>query len=109
MGLYIYLSDSDIKRFRFDLWEVEQDVKEIFNEALQYDKSLLIQSKTECVYKRFLFWRYKTNEIKITYTIYHENIGKQEARQMMCVSGGKYVVLAYLYGLINGFLHSKNL
>lgn len=101
----MYLSDNDIKLLRYTLWEVEHEVSELFKEALGYDNSLLIRARTEDVYKKFLFWKYKTNEIKTTYTIYHECIGNYEARQMFCASGSKEIVSAYLYGIINGVLH----
>lgn len=103
----MYINETDINRFRFTLWKVEDDVKEIFKEALKYDKTLLIHAKTQDVYKKCFFKKYKTNQIKTSYTIYHENIGKHEARQMICASGSKEIVLAYLYGIINGNLHQK--
>ncbi|WP_353166403.1 hypothetical protein [Empedobacter brevis] len=107
MGLFIYLNDNDIQRLRYTLFEVEHDVAELFREALEYDKSLLIHARTFNIHKRFIFWRYKTNEMRTEYTVYHEN--NLEAQQMSCASGSKKVVMAYLFGIINGLLHSKKL
>ena len=52
------------------------------------------------------------DEMEIKYFIYHEtfdNNGKSfnEAQQMSCASGNKEKVMAYLYGIINGFIHCK--
>ena len=52
------------------------------------------------------------DEMEIKYFIYHEtfdNNGKSfnESQQMSCASGNKEKVMAYLYGIINGFIHCK--
>ena len=114
MALMCYLDDDHRERYRnsFVMFGVGQEVKELFKEDLSYDKSLLIRAYEEPIYERFLFWKYKTNEIEIKYFIYHEtfdNNGKSfnESQQMSCASGNKEKVMAYLYGIINGFIHCK--
>ena len=69
MALMCYLDDDHRERYRtsFVMFGVEQEVKELFKEALSYDKSLLIRAYEEPIYERFLFWKYKTNEDKTMY------------------------------------------
>jgi uncharacterized membrane protein YheB (UPF0754 family) len=101
----MYLNDTDLKSLR----SVEdQEMNELFQEALSYDKTLMISSIN--VRKKKWFSKKYNNEIY--YNIYHEILndnGKSmyEAREMLCASGNKAITMAYLYGIINGNLHNK--
>jgi len=101
MGLYIYLTDQD----RISMRKVaDVELKEIFDEALQHDKSLMI-SAINHTEKQGLFKKPKQT---IRYSIYHECFSNGnpafQARQQISASGSKQIVIAYLYGIINGSL-----
>ena len=101
MGLYMYINEQDISKMR----KVEdQEVQELFNEALGHDKSLFI-SETTIIKKHGLL---KRNKHEIRYSIYHQCMVKKkpifEVRQQISASGAKPLVMAYLYGIINGSL-----
>lgn len=102
MGLYAYISEQDRINWR-KVADVE--LKEIFNEALQHDETLMIDSINH-VEKQGLF-KLKSKRT-IRYSIYHECFmnGKPtfEARLQISATGSKQVVMAYLYGIINGSL-----
>lgn len=100
MGVYILLSTWNIENMR----KVEdKDIQEVFEEALAVDKSLMIDSSSWRERKKW----YKKKETVREYSIYHEQFSESgkslfEARQQLSASGSKKVVLAYLYGIING-------
>ena len=98
MGLYIYLTDQDQISMR-KVADVE--LKEIFDEALRHDKSLMISEINHTENRLF-----KKSKQSIRYSIYHECFmgGKStfQARQQISASGSKQLVIAYLYGIING-------
>ena len=101
MGLYIYLTDQD----RINMRKVaDVELKEIFDEALQHDKSLMI-SEFNHIERQGLFRKKKQI---IRYSIYHECFSNGnptfQARQQISASGSKQIVVAYLYGIINGSL-----
>ncbi|MGE5052029.1 MAG: hypothetical protein ACM3KI_11045 [Bacillota bacterium] len=104
MGLYTYISDQDRVNWR-KVADVE--LKELFDEALQYDKTLMIDSIVY-IEKQGLFRKPKQ---KIRYSIYHECFSNcypaYQARQQISASGNKAIVMAYLYGIINGNRHKK--
>lgn len=106
MGCYMYINECDQKSKR----KVEdKDVNDLFQEALQYDKSLMISEHFHIIRKPLF---YKNKEVKL-YTIYHEvfnNYGKSmfEAREQFSGSGKKEVTMAYLYGIINGYNKAKD-
>ena len=106
MGLYTYISDNEIKKWRK---VKDEHINTLLQEALEIDKTLMISSHNFLFKKRW----FKKNIYKNTYTVYHEQIGKKgqrfyEAREQMSASGEKRVVLAYLYGIINGFNIKNN-
>lgn len=106
MGLYIMINETDRKSMR---QVTDNYVKEIFDEAQQYDKSLMIWEHFQY---RSRGWFRKEERVRMYY-LYHEQYLPNgnpafEARQMMCGSGNKQVVLAYLYGIINGYLHAAD-
>lgn len=105
MGFYIYLDKSDLIRMRR---VYDTDVMELLDEALKHDKSLLI-SEHEHYFKKHWFGKVYKETI---YSVYHETFfsdGKSalEARHQHSASGKKEVVIAYLYGIINGALKSQ--
>lgn len=101
MGLYVYITDNDRV-----IWRRVADVelKEIFDEALIHDETLMIESINYTEKQGF----FKKPKQTIRYSIYHECFmnGKQthEARLQVSASGSKQLVMAYLYGIINGSL-----
>lgn len=103
MGIYVYITEQD----RVSMRKVtDPELQELFNEAHSYDESLMISECHYPVKRRFI--GYKT---ELRYQIYHEsgkpNEPAYQAKQMICASGDLKVVKAYLYGIINGYLHSK--
>ena len=105
MGLYTYIEETD----RINMRKVKDiNVNDIFQEALEHDKSLMITERVDTI-KEGLFRKPK----KVSYfTIYHEtpayNGSAYQARVQLSASGSKEVVVAYLYGIINGALSVKN-
>lgn len=101
MGLYAYISEHDRVNWR-KVADVE--LKEIFDEALQHDETLMIDSINH-IEKQGLFKKPKQT---IRYSIYHECFMNghptYQARQQISASGSKQLVMAYLYGIINGSL-----
>jgi len=101
----MYINDLDLKTLR----SVEdKKLNELFQEALSYDKTLMI-SETSIRYKK---WFCGKSHIKKYYFVYHEELDKNgkslyQAREMFCGSGEKRIVEAYLYGIINGSIHTK--
>jgi hypothetical protein len=83
----------------------DREIQELFNEALQHDKSLLISER--CVIKKTgLFFKSKE---ETEYSIYHQTfldsgISAHEARAQISASGSKAIAMAYLFGIINGSL-----
>lgn len=113
MGLYVYLSDWSIGEYR-KLSDTDPEFRDLFLEALSYDKSLMIQEHTRTIQKKVLGIPYGIKTYEYYYTIYHECFGANgkslyEAREMICGSGSKRVASAYLFGIINGNLHSNRL
>jgi len=99
MGAYTYINDQDIINWR----KVEDDdVNEIFQEAREYDDSLMI---TQNYVEK---WRLFKKPLRIKhFSVYHQSrhLGgnfSYEARFQASGSGEKRVVLAYLYGIMNG-------
>ena len=101
MGLYAYISEHDR-----DNWRKVADVelKEIFDEALTHDETLMIDSINHTEKQGF----FKKPKQTIRYSIYHECFMNghptYQARQQISASGSKQLVVAYLYGIINGSL-----
>lgn len=105
MGLYAYITDND----RINWRKVDDPgLKEIFEEALKHDETLMISSNE--YYQNNGFWRKKT--LVIHYSVYHECFVNCkpvfQAKQQISASGSKQIVLAYLYGIINGSLSKSN-
>jgi len=101
--MYMYLTEND--RVRLKTISFDEELNTEFQEALKYDKSLLISSY-DCFTKSF--WRPTTVETK--YQIYHDCSPEEspyQARYQMSGSGKREIVIAYLHGIINGVLHSQ--
>jgi len=101
MGCYMYINENDQKNYRI---VEDKEINDLLQEALKYDKSLMISSHS--YYQRKSIF-HKKKQIK-WYSVYHECFGKNgnshfEAREQMSACGKKEIVLAYLYGIINGF------
>ena len=104
MGIYIYLSEQQRKDWRT---VKDKELNELFQEALGHDMTLMISEET-CEEKEH--WWGKPVE-KVYYTVYHEIFLKNghpayEAKHQIWGSGDRWVVLAYLCGIINGSLIS---
>lgn len=93
----MYLTDNDRKSMK----SVEdQELNEVFQEALEYDPSLLINSWNNTI-KRF--WR--KNKLETVYQIYHDDDYTKppyQARYQLSACGNSNVIKTYLYGIMNG-------
>lgn len=94
MGIYKYITDFD----RENLRKVkDQDLNEIFRDALEVDPTLMISETTSVK----LWW----SKTVVKYSIYHEIFidgeTAHEARLQISASGSKQLVTAYLFGIIN--------
>lgn len=82
----------------------DNDLNELFQEALHYCPSLMISEYTRTKYVGF----FKRKELETRYTLYHEvpalDGSPYQARHQVCGSGSKDIVTAYLFGVINGAL-----
>lgn len=101
MAIYIYVSEQDRTTKR----KVEDnEVNEVFQQALKYDPSLMIEQKKWVVKK----WWFK-KEIVVFFQIYHETPAHDgsayQARHQLSGSGDKKTVTAYLHGIINGCIN----
>lgn len=100
MGCYIYINENDQKSKRV---VEDKQINNLLQEALQYDKSLMVSSHSYSE-RKSIFHKKK----KVTfYTLFHEVFDTNgnsifQAREQFSGSGKKEVVLAYLYGIING-------
>lgn len=103
MGIYALINDQDRINMRL---VKDLDIKEVFEEALKYDKSLMI-SETIFIDKKY--WWSKPIEVK-HFSVLHEQFSNDgtrsayRAREQLSACGSKQTVLAYLYGIINGYL-----
>lgn len=102
----MYITDLDLKTMRS---VKDEKLDELFQEARLYDKTLLI-SEISWKYRK---WFWGKEYIQTEYFTYHEVLdsnGKSmyQARQMFCASGDKKIVMAYLYGIINGHLKNES-
>lgn len=100
MGCYMYINEYDQKSKRV---VEDKEINNLLQEALKYDKSLMISSHS--YYERKSIF-HKKQKI-VFYTLFHEVFDKNgnsffQAREQFSGSGRKEVVLAYLYGIING-------
>lgn len=100
MGLYIFVNNEDrVTKRRVS----DNDLNEIFQEALQYAPFLIIEEQRRV---RRSFFGKRTEYI--SYSVYHETPAHDgsvyQARLQMSASGSKPIVVAYLYGIINGAL-----
>lgn len=112
MGMYIYLNDFDMKDMR-NPSDSDKEFRDLFLEALTYDKSLMVK-ETHRHYRDKNWFGFPTGigRVETLYNIYHEcynSEGKSlyEARFQASGSGNKRITEAYLYGIINGYLHNK--
>lgn len=102
MGLYTYITEEE----RDSMKKVtDPEMQSLFNEALTFDNSLLITEHKHRV-KNGLF---KKDTFVTCYSIFHdEHVNKPsyQARFISAGSGSKEMAMAYLYGIMNGWLHS---
>lgn len=98
MGLYMYITSYDKVKMR---WVTDKELNDDLQEALKFDKSIMISEHTQ-VRKRL----FKKPISKTFYFVYHEVYFKDgesyQARQQMSASGYKEIVTAYLHGIVNG-------
>lgn len=99
MGFYTFINELDRITMRI---VKDPKVKEAFEEALQFDRTLMIFEYSILERKN---WFGKPAEVKY-FTVYHEQFLQNghpsyEARQQQSASGKKEVVIAYLHGIIN--------
>ena len=107
MGLYMYINQQDREIMRK---VKDKQVNKLFQEALSYDSSLMISEHIHTT-KKSIFHKKKETTL---YTIYHEAFCFDrnpmfQAREQFSGSGKKEVVLAYLYGIINGYHTEMNI
>lgn len=98
----MYLTDWD--RQQLKKVESDKEIKMLFEEALEYDNSLLISEHSWSEKKWF-----KKPVTKHRYQIFHDcspDSSPYQARYQMSASGNKNIIMAYLYGIINGVLHT---
>lgn len=100
MGVYKYVSETDRVNGRS---VSDVGLNEVFQEALQYDSTLMIEQDRRIV-KGF----FKKRTEYTTYNVYHEcpatDGSAYQARVQLSASGTRPIVMAYLYGIINGAL-----
>ena len=104
MGLYMYVSEEDRKtKRRVD----DIEVNSAFQDALQFDKSLMIEEH-KCYRKKWFKNEYV--QTQIWWDVYHETPGYDgsayQARLQLSASGSKEKVIAYLHGIVNGICHT---
>jgi len=105
MGIYAYLTEQDLIEMRK---VKDEQLQELFNEALSHDKSLMISEQLHWVKKGW----FKKHELVARYSIYHECFLKDgtrlhQARQQLSATGSKELIITYLFGIINGALAVK--
>jgi hypothetical protein len=103
MGMYMFINESERKRMKTI---EDKEINEVFQEALKYCPSLLIQqNNTLKRVKRFLSSKIVESA---SFTVYHDEPAYDgsayQARYQICGSGDRSIVFAYLYGIINGGL-----
>jgi hypothetical protein len=84
----------------------DNDLNEVFRNALSLDPTLLISEYTHLTQRLF-----RKDKETVRYQIYHEEPALDgrayQARVMMCACGSRDDVMTYLYGIINGILNYK--
>lgn len=106
MGLYIFISAED--RILKRMVHSDEEVNELFQSALKFDGSLMID-EYQVKAKTGLF----KSKLETRYNLYHETPAADgspyQARQQFSGSGRKDIVISYLHGIINGVRHYKEL
>ena len=100
--MYMYITDGDRTRFR--VIKSDPELAELFKEAVELDNSLLI---SEHSFKEKRWFRKPV--ITHRYQIYHDcspGSSPYQACYQMSASGDKSIIVAYLYGIINGALRA---
>lgn len=103
----MFITTSDLISMR----RVEDsEVNELLQEALMYDVSLMM-TENHRLERKSVFHGWKKISV---FRVYHEQfdaVGRStfQARQQLSASGSKEVVMAYLYGIINGALNMKDM
>lgn len=99
MGFYAYITEYERVNWRK---VVDVELKEVFESALKHDETLMIEA-FNFTEKQGLFKKPKQT---IRYNIYHECFmfghPTYQARKQISATGSKQLVIAYLYGIING-------
>ena len=105
MGMYIYVTDNDVKRMK--TVNSNKELNEQLQEALQVDSSLLIKETTYYTRKKgYKGWLLGEKEKNYRYTLYHESPAfdgsPYQALHMFCANDDLKTMFAYLFGIING-------
>lgn len=101
--MYMFITKWD--RERYSKVDDNPELDELFQEARKYDNSLLI-TRNDIFEKHF----WKRNTVRRGYQIYHETHPNEEpyqAQYQFSGSGEERVVVAYLYGVINGAMAAE--
>lgn len=103
MGMYIFISEEDRKRMK--RVDSDQELNELFQEALQYRPDLLISEY--CYYKTVgnIFNRKKVKDFEYRLFVEENSYdgSAYQARYMSCAQS-KETVIPFLYGVINAGL-----
>jgi hypothetical protein len=102
MGLYTYITDQE----RVSMRKVfDPELNELFQEALQFDPSLLIKNYPVRIRKK-LIKGWFSSTIETRYELYHETPASDgtayQARIQISASKNMDTLVAYLHGIING-------
>ena len=105
MGMYCYITESERKTLRVC---EDKEVNDLFQEALLADPSLMIEQRYMYIKRGWL----KGHERVVYFNVLHEHPAHDgsafQARYQVSASGKKSVVMAYLYGIINGYEAFRN-
>lgn len=83
----------------------QKQLNDVFQEALSYCPSLMIEEYCHTESKRLGLFKFKKVAV-YTYNVFHETPALDgsayQAMYMTCACGSTNIVLTYLYGVING-------
>lgn len=107
MGMYIYVTEEQTQEMK----KVNDSyLNELLQEALLHDNTILLEENYYYVKSKWWLFNRKRKK-KFRYTIYHESRASDgsayQAQYMLCAGNEKRMVFAYLFGIINGAIHSN--